>query len=142
MSLTILLTAEIARQFGGRAFALICAAAAVIAAPSYLNDGAMLTTNCLEPLLWTGCAYFAILAAKRDEPRYWLWFGVVAGIGMQEKYSIAVFGFAIVVGLLLTDQRGVFQAGRPGSFSHLPAQPLVEHSLQFPVRPTHAQHQG
>jgi 4-amino-4-deoxy-L-arabinose transferase-like glycosyltransferase len=107
MSLTVVLTAEIARQLGGRAFALICAAAAVIAAPSYLNDGAMLTTNCLEPLLWTGCAYFAILAAKNDQPRYWLWFGVVAGIGVQEKYSIAVFGFAIVVSLLLTRQRRV-----------------------------------
>ena len=52
-----------------------------------------------------GCVYFAILAAKRDQPRYWLWFGVVAGIGLQEKYSIAVLGFAIVVGLLLTGQR-------------------------------------
>ena len=35
-------------------------------------------------------------------------FGVVAGIGMEEKYSIAVFGFGIVVGLLLTAQRRVF----------------------------------
>ena len=109
MSLTVLLTAQIARELGGRAFALICAAATVIAAPQYLNDGALLTTNCLEPLLWTGCVYFAILAAKHDEPRHWLWFGVVAGIGMQEKYSIAVFGFAIVVGLLLTEQRRVFR---------------------------------
>jgi len=108
MSLTVVLTAQIARRFGGRAFALICAAAAVIVGPSYLNDGAMLTTNSLEPLLWTGCAYFAILAAKHNDPRYWLWFGVVAGIGMQEKYSISVFGFGIVVGLLLTEQRRVF----------------------------------
>jgi 4-amino-4-deoxy-L-arabinose transferase-like glycosyltransferase len=108
MSLTVVLTAQIARQFGGRAFALICAAAAVIVAPSYLNDGAMLTTNSLEPLLWTGCAYFAILAAKHDEPRYWLWFGIVAGLGLQEKYSISVLGFGIVVGLLLTAQRRVF----------------------------------
>jgi len=107
MSLTVVLTAEIARELGGRAFALICAAAAVIAAPIYLNDGSMLTTNCLEPLLWTGCAYFAILAFKRNDPRYWIWFGVVAGIGMQEKYSIAVFGFGVVVGLLLTEQRRV-----------------------------------
>ncbi len=55
-----------------------------------------------------GCAYFAILAIKRDRPRYWLWFGIVAGLGMQEKYSIAVFGFGIVIGLLLTAQRRVF----------------------------------
>ena len=107
MSLTVVLTAQIARELGGRAFALICAASAAIAAPVYLNDGSMLTTNCLEPLLWTGCAYFAILAAKHDQPRYWLWFGVVAGIGMEEKYSIAVFGFAVVVGMLVTGQRRV-----------------------------------
>jgi hypothetical protein len=107
MSLTVVLTAVIARELGGRAFALICAAAAVTAAPVYLNDGSMLTTNCLEPLLWSGCAYFAILAAKHDQPHYWFWFGVVAGVGMQEKYSIAVFGFGVVVGLLLTDERRV-----------------------------------
>ena len=55
-----------------------------------------------------GCAYFAILAIKRNEPRYWLWFGVVAGLGLEEKYSIAVFGLGIVVGMLLTEQRRVF----------------------------------
>jgi hypothetical protein len=107
MSLTVVLTAEITREFGGRAFAVICAAAAAVAAPAYVSDGSLLTTNCLEPLLWTGCAYFAIQAAKHDQPRYWLWFGLVAGIGMQEKYSIAVFGFGVVVGLLLTEQRHV-----------------------------------
>jgi hypothetical protein len=55
-----------------------------------------------------GCAYFAILAIKRNDPRYWLWFGVVAGLGLEEKYSIAVFGLGIVIGLLLTAQRRVF----------------------------------
>jgi hypothetical protein len=67
-----------------------------------------LGTNCLEPTLWMGCAYFAILAIKRNDPRYWLWFGVIAGLGLEEKYSIALFGFGIVVGLLLTEQRRVF----------------------------------
>ena len=105
MSGVAILTAIITRELGGRAFALICAAAAVVASPVYLNAGSLLTTNCLEPLLWAGCSYFAILAAKHNQPSYWLWFGVVAGIGMQEKYSITVFGFAVVVGLILTDQR-------------------------------------
>jgi len=105
MSGAVVLTAMIARDLGGRAFAMICAAAAVAASPVYLNAGSMLTTNCLEPVLWSGCAYIAILAAKHNQPRHWFWFGVVAGIGMQEKYSISVFGFSVVVGLLLTEQR-------------------------------------
>jgi hypothetical protein len=107
-SAAVILTGMIVRELGGRRFAMVLSALAFIAVPIYLNDGSVMTTNCLEPLLWTGCIYFAILAIKRDDPRNWLWFGVVAGIGLEEKYSIAVLGFAIVAGLLLTEQRRVF----------------------------------
>jgi hypothetical protein len=107
-SAAIILTAMLARELGGRRFALLLSAVAFIAVPIYLSDGSLLTTNCLEPLLWMGCIYFAILAIKREGPRYWLWFGIVAGIGLEEKYSIAVLGFCIVLGLLLTEQRRVF----------------------------------
>jgi Dolichyl-phosphate-mannose-protein mannosyltransferase len=106
-SLLVVQTAILAREFGGRRFALLLGAITIVIAPQYLSDGSLLTTNCLEPNLWMGCAYFAILAVKRN-PRYWLWFGVVAGIGLQEKYSIALFGFGMVIGLLLTPQRRVF----------------------------------
>jgi hypothetical protein len=107
-SLLVVQTAVLAREFGGRRFALLLSAITIVIAPQYLSDGSLLTTNCLEPNLWMGCAYFAILAIKRDNPRYWLWFGVLAGIGLQEKYSIALFGFGIVTGLLLTTQRRIF----------------------------------
>src|SRR5258708_18610533 len=52
--------------------------------------------------------YTTLFRSKRNDPRYWLWFGVVAGLGLEEKYSIAVFGLGMVVGLLLTEQRRVF----------------------------------
>src|SRR5271156_6298842 len=107
-SLLVVQTAVLAREFGGRRFALLLSAVTVVIAPQYLSNGSLLGTNCLEPNLWMGCAYFAILAIKRNNPRYWLWFGVVAGLGLQEKYSIALFGFGIVIGLLLTPQRRVF----------------------------------
>src|SRR5882762_9201771 len=107
-SAAVILTAMMARELGGRRFAVVLSALAFIAVPIYLNDGSVMTTNCLEPLLWMGCVYFAMLAIKRHDPRYWLWFGIVAGIGLEEKYSIAVLGFGIVVGLLLAEQRRVF----------------------------------
>jgi Dolichyl-phosphate-mannose-protein mannosyltransferase len=106
-SLLVVQAAVIARELGGKKFALLLSAVTVVIAPQYLSNGSLLGTNCLEPNLWMGCAYFVILAIKRG-PRYWLWFGVVAGLGMEEKYSIALFGFGIVVGLLLTEQRRVF----------------------------------
>ena len=105
-SAVVVLAAMIARELGGRGFALLLTAVTVLVAPIYLSGGSLLTTNCLEPLLWMGCVYFAILAIKRDA-RYWLLFGVVAGLGLEEKYSIAVFGLALLVGLLLSAQRKV-----------------------------------
>jgi Dolichyl-phosphate-mannose-protein mannosyltransferase len=107
-SLLVVQTAVIAREFGGRRFALLLSAVTILIAPQYLSNASLLGTNCLEPNLWMGCAYFAILAIKRNDPRNWLWFGVVAGLGMEEKYSIALFGLGIVVGLLFTEQRRVF----------------------------------
>jgi len=106
-SLLVVQTAVLAREFGGRRYALFLSALCAVIAPQYLSNASLLTTNCLEPNLWIGCVYFAILAVSRDNPRYWLWFGVIAGLGLQEKYSISVFGFGIVVGLLLTKQRRV-----------------------------------
>lgn len=107
-SLLVVQAALIARELGGKRFALLLTAVTVLIAPQYLSNGSLLGTNCLEPNLWMGCAYFVILAIKRDDRRYWLWFGVIAGLGLEEKYSIALFGFGIVVGLILTPQRRVF----------------------------------
>src|SRR6266496_1544106 len=106
-SLLVVQTAMIARELGGKRFALLLSATAVVFAPQYLSNGSLLGTNCLEPNLWMGCAYCVVLALKRNDPRYWLWFGVIAGLGLEEKYSIALFGFGIVTGLLLTEQRRV-----------------------------------
>ena len=104
-SLLVVQTALIARQFGARGFGVLLAAVCVALAPQYLSNASLLGTNSLEPTLWMGCAYFAIRAVKSDDPRNWLWFGIVAGIGLEEKYTIALFGAGIVIGLLLTAQR-------------------------------------
>jgi Dolichyl-phosphate-mannose-protein mannosyltransferase len=107
-SLLVVQAAATARQLGGRRFALILTALCVALAPQYLSNGGLLATNYLEPNLWLGCAEFVILAIKRNDPRYWIGFGIVAGLGMEEKYTIAVFGLGVVVGLLFTQQRRTF----------------------------------
>lgn len=107
-SLLVIQTAVLARELGGRRFALLLSALAIMIAPQYLSNGSLLGTNCLEPNLWMGCAYFAILAVKRNDPRNWFWFGLIAGLGMEEKYSIALFVFGVLAGLVLTGRSRVF----------------------------------
>jgi hypothetical protein len=101
----IVLAGAIARQLGGRRFAQALAALGVLAATIDLGLGNLLTMNAFEPLFWMGCAYVLILMIKRQDPRLWVAFGVLAGLGLENKYSMAIFGFGALLGLLLTPER-------------------------------------
>jgi len=99
------MTGALTRELGGGRYAQLLAAIAVLATPFYLQAHSVLTMNAFEPLLWTGCAYCAVLAIAREQPRYWIWSGIVVGVGLLNKYSILLFAASIVLGLLLTPAR-------------------------------------
>ena len=146
-SANVVLTAMIARELGGKSYALFLSALAAAIAPMYLSNGGLFTTNFMEPLFWMGCAYFAILAIKRNDPRYWVWFGVVAGLGLNNKYSITVFGLGIVIGLALSDQRRILWnkwLWLGGLAAFLMFLPNLIWSRRAPLafRRTNAQHSG
>ena len=71
----------------------------MLLAPAYLAFDSFLSMNAFEPLIWLLCAWIAIRIVKGADPRWWLAFGVIAGIGLQNKHTMLVFGFALVAGL-------------------------------------------
>lgn len=104
----VFLTGLIAVELGGRRFAVALACLCVLVAPAYLAIDNLLSMNAFESVFWTLAAYLAIRAARRQDSRLWLWFGVVAGAGLMNKHSMLFFGLSVVVGLLLTGERRVF----------------------------------
>jgi hypothetical protein len=102
---TVWLTGKLAREMGGGVFAQALAALAVIAAPVYLLMHHWLTMNAFEPLIWIACAWCIVRAINHAEPRSWLWFGVLVGLGMENKYTTAFFALAVFIALLATPQR-------------------------------------
>lgn len=103
------LTARIAAELSGGRFAQSLAALCVGFGGVYLVIGYLFTMNAFEPLFWMGCAYVVILIVKTGDQRLWLWFGLLAGLGLQNKYSMAVFGGAVVVAVILTPERKAFR---------------------------------
>jgi len=101
----VLLTAAITRELGGGEFAQGLAALAVLVSPAILVGNSLLTMNAYEPLFWMTCAWLLIRIVKTGNAKLWLWFGVVAGLGLENKYSMLIFGVGIVVGLLLSPER-------------------------------------
>jgi len=110
----VLMTGLMARDLGGRRFAQGIAALAVLTAPLWLILHGISTMNALEQLFWTGAAWVVIRILRADpadpdspmeQSRLWLLLGVICGLGMLNKHSMAFFGIALVAGLLLTPAR-------------------------------------
>jgi hypothetical protein len=99
------LTGKLAREMGGGRFAQALAALAVIIVPIFLVFQHWLTMNAFEPLIWMGAAWYIVRAINTQNARYWLWFGLIVGLGLETKYSVVFFVFGIVVGLVLTESR-------------------------------------
>lgn len=99
------LTGKLARDMGGGRFAQALAALAVLVVPPYLISNHWLTDNAWEPLTWMGCAWLVIHAINTRDQRSWLWFGVLAGLGFENKYSIAFLLLGILAGVVLTPER-------------------------------------
>jgi hypothetical protein len=51
-----------------------------------------------------GIVYLIILAINRNEPRFWLGVGILAGLGILNKYPIILFILGIFIGLLLSKE--------------------------------------
>src|ERR1700689_1585076 len=101
----VFLAGWIAREFGGGLFAQFLASLAMLFAPAYLAFDSFLSMNAFEPLFWTLCALIVIRIVKGGPPSWWLLFGAIAGIGLENKHTMLVFGFAIVAGLLISSER-------------------------------------
>jgi 4-amino-4-deoxy-L-arabinose transferase-like glycosyltransferase len=106
----VVLTALIARELGGKRFAQALAAVTALVAPAILGADGLLTMNAFEPLFWMGCAFLLIRLIRTKNEKLWIWFGVLAGFGLENKYSMLIFGAGVMLGLLLTPARQLLRS--------------------------------
>jgi 4-amino-4-deoxy-L-arabinose transferase-like glycosyltransferase len=101
----VALTMLLAREMGGGRFAQFLAGLTALAAPIYLGIDSILTMNGFESLFWMGCALVLIRIVRTGDSRLWVWFGCLAGLGLENKHSTLIFGAAVAVALLLSPER-------------------------------------
>src|SRR5512132_1140064 len=104
----VALTGMIAREIGGRTWAIALACAGSLCALFNLAVGNFFSMNAFEPLFWMGAVYLLIRIINGGSPTLWLWLGVLLGLGLENKHSTVFFGVGILVGLLLTPERRHF----------------------------------
>jgi Dolichyl-phosphate-mannose-protein mannosyltransferase len=104
-ALNVALTGMIARELGGRSWAVALSCTASLCALVFLAVGNFFSMNAFEPLFWMGAVYLLVRIINGGSPRLWLWFGAVVGLGLENKHSMAFFAAGVCAALLLTPER-------------------------------------
>jgi hypothetical protein len=98
----------IARELGGARFAQALAVTAFIVGGVYLAIDDYYSMNCFDHLFWALAIYLLVRILKGGDTRLWVLLGLVAGLGLENKYSMGFFGIGLIAGLALTPARKHF----------------------------------
>ncbi len=104
----VALTGLLARELGGRIWGVSLGCIGALTSLYFLAIGNFYTPQVYEPLFWTGAIYFLVRIINGAPGRTWIWFGVMVGLGLQDKHSMAFFAAAIVLAILFTPERRHF----------------------------------
>ena len=111
-TLTVFITGMMVKKMGGSTLAITIALLAIIFAPVYLGMNTFFSMNAFDILLWAIASYLIILTIKDDNPKLWIWLGIVLGLGLMNKIGFLWFGFGLFTGLLITN-RNKLQTKQP-----------------------------
>ena len=103
--LVLLLAALVARELGGGRWAQGLAALAVLASPLFLRSANLFQPVVLDQLTWTAALYALVRLCRDDRPRWWLVLGTALGTGLLAKFSAALLGVGLLLGLLSSERR-------------------------------------
>ena len=108
--ITIVVAARIAVEFGGRKFAAALASLAVLTAPVYLAFSSFFSMNELDVMLATLAVLVLARLLNGANERLWLLFGLICGIGLENKVLFGLLGVGVVIGLATTPSRTAFRS--------------------------------
>lgn len=102
---TIVLTALLAREMGGRRTAQGIAALATLATPVVLVMSSYYSMNAFDEAIWPLATWLLLRLLNGGPPALWLALGVTIGLGLLTKVSMLWFAAGLAVGLVLTPAR-------------------------------------
>jgi len=78
---------------------------AIVAPPIFIGMNTIYSMNTFDFLFWISSAYLFLKIIQTGNKIYWIWLGVVLGLGLLNKTSVLWLGAGILVGTLFTPLR-------------------------------------
>jgi len=107
-AIVVWLVSLMVKKLGGNIYAQLLALTCVTLAPIYICFESIYTYDTFDKLCWTLLLYVMLLLLKTGDKKYWIFFGIVAGVGLMTKITILYLGFGLLLALAITDNRKHF----------------------------------
>ena len=104
----VVLTGMIARELGGRRFAVLLSTIGIGLAPVVLGNATRYSMNCFEPLFWMASIYLLLRVINGGDQRLLLGLGIACGLGIENKHSTLFFIAALLLALAWSPERRLF----------------------------------
>ncbi len=101
----VLLTGLTARELGGGRYAQVLAAVVALLSPAHLRSSLMFMPVIIDIFFWAALAFLILRYLNTEHRRYLLYFGLVFGLSLLNKYSTVFFLLPLLGALLLTPYR-------------------------------------
>jgi dolichyl-phosphate-mannose-protein mannosyltransferase len=98
------------KNLGGKKIAITFACLAFILSPSFLHSNTLFQPVSFNHFFWLLSGYLILLMIKRNDPKIWVWIGLVFGLGFLNKYSIVFFCVAFAISLLISKHRTLYKS--------------------------------
>ena len=103
--LIIFFSGLITLELGGRRFAIALVCLALIFSPAFAASDYLFQPVVFDQLWWVMAAWALIKYTNMSYAKYLYQLGIIVGIGLLTKYTMAFFTFALLAGILASGQR-------------------------------------
>jgi hypothetical protein len=104
-SATLIFVCLIAKEFGGKAFAVVLSAIGFIFVPLWLGIDSIFCYDSIDQLILAGFLYTLVRFLRSGNKRYWIVLGLIAGVACITKMTILFLGPGFFAALLVSKYR-------------------------------------
>jgi hypothetical protein len=105
----VILTSAIAKQLGGSSYSRILAGIGVVISGFVLRTYSLFMPVHIDVLFWAIIIYVVIRYINTSSDRLIIWFGLIAGLSLLNKYLIGILFFSFLIVIPFTSNRKILQ---------------------------------
>ncbi len=108
--LILVMCCLMAKELGGKWRSVLFAGTCVLAFLPFYRNHTLFQPVAFDQLFWTAGFYFLICFINSNDKKHLLLTGLALGLGLQNKYTMLVWAFGIVIGLIFYKRGELFRS--------------------------------